>query len=72
MEKILVIYGDKGVGKKRLRKELENIPIFDDVAIFITKDKSVEDNLCSPCYIIGLKADNYEEVKNKIINHFKR
>ena len=72
MEKILIIYGKQGVGKTRLQKELEKMPIFDDVAIFTTQDKCVEENLCSPCYVIGLKADNYEEVKNKIINHFKQ
>lgn len=46
--------------------------VFDDVAIFTTQDKCVNENLCSHCYVIGLKADNYEEVKNKIINHFKQ
>lgn len=55
-----------------MQKELEKMSVFDDVAIFTTQDKSVNENLCSPCYVIGLKADNYEEVKNKIINHFKQ
>ena len=65
----IIIVGENRVGKTKLAKELSLNPIFKDVNIYSSQEEVVIEQ--GNASIVFLRKNNYEEVKELLIELYK-